>query len=246
MFSTPPTPNGGLHIGHLSGPYLGTDAFVRFQRMNGAEVYHLAATDDFQSYVARVRPTREAAPRPRSPQSYAAEIEQTLAAMDIHPDQINHTSTEPGYARGAAGVLHPAGRLRHWSPGEKARRLFDGETGQYLFEPYIDGGCPGCGNETGGNICEICGEPNFCVDLTDPQSAIGDGDPAPGHRSRGTPLPLHELREDLLAHHAVGRAPAKVRELANRVFSRDRSSTWRSPTPPTGASGPTRTTCPAR
>jgi hypothetical protein len=41
---TPPTPNGDLHIGHLSGPYLGTDAFVRFQRMNGATVWHLAAT----------------------------------------------------------------------------------------------------------------------------------------------------------------------------------------------------------
>ena len=52
VFSTPPTPNGGLHIGHLSGPYLGTDAFVRFQRMNGTRVWHLAATDDFQSYVA--------------------------------------------------------------------------------------------------------------------------------------------------------------------------------------------------
>src|SRR5262249_7445494 len=25
VFSTPPTPNGALHIGHLSGPYLGTD-----------------------------------------------------------------------------------------------------------------------------------------------------------------------------------------------------------------------------
>ncbi len=55
VFSTPPTPNGGLHIGHLSGPYLSTDAFTRFQRMNGAEVYHLAATDDFQSLGTGMR-----------------------------------------------------------------------------------------------------------------------------------------------------------------------------------------------
>ena len=31
VFSTPPTPNGDLHLGHLSGPYLGADVFVRFQ-----------------------------------------------------------------------------------------------------------------------------------------------------------------------------------------------------------------------
>src|SRR5580658_9504613 len=96
-FSTPPTPNGGLHIGHLSGPYLGTDAYVRFQRMNGAEVYHLAATDDFQSYVAE-RASREGCSPTEIAHRYAAEITQTLAAMDIHPDQINHTSREEGYA----------------------------------------------------------------------------------------------------------------------------------------------------
>jgi methionyl-tRNA synthetase len=35
-------------------------------------------------------------------------------------------------------------------------------------------------------------------------------------------LPLHELRADVLEHHHVGRAPARLRELANRVLARDR------------------------
>ncbi|HET7017657.1 MAG TPA: class I tRNA ligase family protein [Streptosporangiaceae bacterium] len=218
VFSTPPTPNGGLHIGHLSGPYLGTDAFVRFQRMNGAEVYHLAATDDFQSYVAECA-RREGRTPTEVAHSYAAEIKETLAAMDIHPDQINHTSQEPGYQEALQAFftrLVDSGLVTR----QEGPALFDGESGQYLFEPYVDGGCPGCGNETGGNICEICGEPNFCVDLTDPQSAIGPATPRQGSVERYT-LPLHELKADLLAHHAVGRAPAKVRELANRVFARE-------------------------
>jgi methionyl-tRNA synthetase len=217
-FSTPPTPNGGLHIGHLSGPYLGTDAFVRFQRMNGTEVYHLAATDDFQSYVAECA-RREGRSPAEVAQAYATEIKQTLAAMDIHPDQVNHTSREPGYQQALQAFftrLVDSGRVTR----EEGAALFDGETGQYLYEPYVGGGCPGCGNETGGNICEVCGEPNFCTDLIDPAPTIGSATPRAGTIVRYT-LPLHELHADLLEHHSVGRAPAKVRELAHRLFRRD-------------------------
>lgn len=219
VFSTPPTPNGGLHIGHLSGPYLGTDAFVRFQRMNGADVYHLAATDDFQSYVAECA-RREGRSPEQVAESYATEIKETLAAMDIHPDQVNHTSREPGYQEALRAFftrLVDSGKVTR----QEGPALFDGETGQYLYEPYIGGGCPGCGNKTGGNICEICGEPNFCVDLTDPQPTIGTATPRLGSIVRYT-LPLHDMAADLLEHHAVGRAPAKVRELANRLFAKDR------------------------
>jgi methionyl-tRNA synthetase len=219
VFSTPPTPNGGLHIGHLSGPYLGTDAFVRFQRMNGTEVYHLAATDDFQSYVAECA-RREGRSPEQVAHAYATEIKETLSAMDIEPDQVNHTSREPGYAEALQRFfsrLVDSGKVRR----QDGPALFDGETGQYLYEPYVGGGCPGCGNETGGNICEICGEPNFCVDLVDPRPTIGTATPRPGTIARYT-LPLHELRADLLEHHAVGRAPAKVKELADRLLRRER------------------------
>jgi len=219
VFSTPPTPNGGLHIGHLSGPYLGTDAFVRFQRMNGGRVYHLAATDDFQSYVAECARAEGRSPAEVA-ESYATEISETLAAMDIHPDQVNHTSREPGYQEALQAFftrLVDSGKVTR----VEGAALFDGETGQYLYEPYVGGGCPACGNETGGNICEICGEPNFCVDLVDPQSTISPATPRLGTIVRYT-LPLHELRSDLLEHHAVGRAPAKVKELANRLLRRDR------------------------
>ncbi len=95
-FSTPPTPNGGLHIGHLSGPYLGTDAFVRFQRMNGANVWHLAGTDDFQSYVAECA-RREGRSPAEVVAHYSAEIEETLRLMDIEPDHVTHTSRDERY-----------------------------------------------------------------------------------------------------------------------------------------------------
>ncbi len=218
-FSTPPTPNGGLHIGHLSGPYLGTDAFVRFQRMNGRRVWHLAATDDFQSYVAECA-RREGRSPAEVAAHYGAEIEETLRLMDIVPDQITHTSTDeryPGALRAFFTRLVDSGRVTR----RDGAALFDGETGQYLYEPYVNGGCPTCGTATGGNICEVCGEPNFCVDLIEPHAANGTAEPRADTIVRYT-LSLHDLRADVLEHHHVGRAPVRLRELANRIFQRDR------------------------
>ncbi|MGH3394352.1 MAG: class I tRNA ligase family protein [Streptosporangiaceae bacterium] len=218
-FSTPPTPNGGLHIGHLSGPYLGTDAFVRFQRMNGTRVWHLAATDDFQSYVAECARREGRAPEAVA-EHYAGEIAEALALMDIHPDQVTHTSRDeryPAALRAFFTRLRDSGLV---TPQEGAA-LFDGETGQYLYEPDVGGGCPTCGSPTGGNICEECGEPNFCVDLVDPRPTRGRAAPREGTITRFT-LPLHELRAEVLEHHHVGRAPARLRELAHRVFQRER------------------------
>jgi methionyl-tRNA synthetase len=218
-FSTPPTPNGGLHIGHLSGPYLGTDAFVRFQRMNGRTVWHLAATDDHQSYVAECA-RREG----RSPEEvavhYAADIAATLALMDIEPDQVVHTSQDELYRPALQAFFSRIigdGRI---VPAEGAA-LFDGDTGRYLYEPYVHGRCPTCGAGAGGNICEECGEPNVCVDLIDPQSSTGTVPPRAGTITRYM-LPLHELRADVLEHHHVGRVPVRVRELAHRIFARER------------------------
>ena len=219
VFSTPPTPNGALHIGHLSGPYLGTDAFVRFQRMNGATVWHLAGTDDNQSYVAECA-RREGRSPAEVAAHYAEEIVHTLRLMDIEPDHITHTSRDeryPGALQAFFSRLVDSGRVTR----QDGPALFDGESGQYLYEPYVSGGCPGCGTQTSGNICEICGEPNFCVDLVDARPATGSAQPRTGVLTRYT-LPLHELRADLLEHHHVGRAPARVRELANRIFQRER------------------------
>ena len=218
-FSTPPTPNGGLHIGHLSGPYLGTDVFVRFQRMNGATVWHLAGTDDFQSYVAECA-RREGRPPAEVAAHYGAEIEETLRLMDIEPDQITHTSRDERYPRALQAFfsrLVGSGRVTR----QEGTALFDGETGQYLYEPYVCGGCPTCGSPTGGNICEECGEPNFCVDLVKPRPSNGAAEPRAGTIIRYT-LPLHELRANVQEHHHVGRAPARLRELASRIFQRER------------------------
>ncbi|MCX4783110.1 class I tRNA ligase family protein [Streptomyces sp. NBC_01264] len=217
VFSTPPTPNGDLHLGHLSGPYLGADVYVRHQRLNGTKAWHLTGSDDYQSYVVAaaaadgVEPAEAAA-------HYSAEIAKTLELMDISLDQFTVTDTAPEYRSGLQDFFSrvvSSGRVAV----TEADALFDAENGQYLYEVDVKGICPGCASGAGGNICEQCGEPNVVTDLTDPVSALSSSAPRRGPVSRWS-LPLHEFREDLDAHHRLGRVPARLRELTDRLFRR--------------------------
>lgn len=218
VFSTPPTPNGDLHLGHLSGPYLGADVYVRYQRLNGNPAWHLTGSDDFQSYVEALADSEDTNPADVA-RRYSSEIAATLKAMDIEVDHYYVTSVDEGYTEGLRRYftrLTDTGRVRpKTTPG-----LLDGETGQYLYEVYVSGICPGCSGATAGNICEECGEPNLVADLGEPRSRLSDAAPRRADVERYT-LPLHEFAGVVADHHHRGRVPARLRELAQRVFARD-------------------------
>lgn len=217
VFSTPPTPNGDLHLGHLSGPYLGADVFVRFQRMNGVAAYHLTGSDDFQSYVV-ARAHQESSEPPQVAAHYAAEIRETLSLMDIPLDQFTVTGTDPTYRKGLqdffSRLVRSGAVQRRTDPA-----LFDAETRKYLYEVDVGGRCPNCASPTGGNICEECGEPNLCVDLVDAKSKLSGSEPVRGAADRFS-LPLLDFRETVLAHHRAGKVSPRLQDLAQRVFAR--------------------------
>jgi methionyl-tRNA synthetase len=219
VFSTPPTPNGDLHLGHLSGPYLGADVFVRFQRLNGTQAWHLTGSDDYQSYVVECA-RREGRQPAETAAHYSAEILETLRMMDIPLDQYTVTDADPDYRDGLRDFFSrvvESGAVRpRTSPA-----LVDGRTGDYLYEVDVSGTCPTCGERAGGNICEECGEPNLCHDLGDPTARGTDVAPRVGTATRYE-LPLHEFRDELARHHRLGRVPARLRELADRLWRRDR------------------------
>lgn len=219
VFSSPTTPNGDLHIGHLSGPYLGADVFTRFQRMNGVRVWHVAGSDDFQSYVAGTARHEGRTPA-ETAAHYSAEILATHRLMDIGVDQYTVSARDPGYQAGVQAFHARVAASPLVGPAE-GEALFDGETGAYLYEVDVAGGCPTCGSPTGGNMCEECGEPNFCADLLDPHATASDAAPRRGALVRQT-LALGAMSRQVELHHRLGRVPARVKELAARLFARER------------------------
>lgn len=166
VLAPPPTPNGDLHVGHLSGPYLRADIYARYSRMLGNETYYLCGFDEHQSYVNLKGRQIGLGPQ-ETADKFAREIEQTLSAANIQIDLIARPS-----------------RLAHHRPlveklfqqmqgeGRIVEReepcLFCNACQMYLFEAYVRGFCPHCNEPSGGNSCEACGQPNDCGDLRDP------------------------------------------------------------------------------
>src|SRR6185369_1967166 len=82
--AAPPTANGDLHLGHLSGPYLAADILTRHFRLQGVDTSFASGTDDNQSYVA-FKARVQGIPPQRLADDHARDIEATLRAARIEP-----------------------------------------------------------------------------------------------------------------------------------------------------------------
>ncbi|MFE3519314.1 class I tRNA ligase family protein [Streptomyces sp. NPDC059166] len=190
--ATPPTTNGDLHVGHLSGPYLGADVFSRAQRMMGHTALYASGGDDHQTYVVTtaqrlgVDPVELAA---RCNDEITGTLELADVAIDAftRPDDAYREEIREFFAE-----LYRAGRLvpRTWT------FPYCAETGRYLLEAFATGFCPECLAGTCGAICENCGHPNDAGSLLFAESTGAGGGSAKEPREvEILVLPLEEYRE---------------------------------------------------
>tara|TARA_Y100001947_G_C10349625_1_gene309989 strand:+ start:1122 stop:3158 length:2037 start_codon:yes stop_codon:yes gene_type:complete len=165
IFSTPPTPNGDLHLGHLSGPYLAADIYRRHLLGLGYKALHATGRDDHQTYVPAKALLEKSSPE-KTADKYAQAICETWQCYNIDLDFFIEPQKEGAYANFINKILqHLYDNSYLVTKTEDA--AWDSEQLNYLHEAYIRGNCPNCNNESDGNACEECGRPNQCIDLSD-------------------------------------------------------------------------------
>ncbi|HEV7368388.1 class I tRNA ligase family protein [Arenibaculum sp.] len=120
VFSPPLPPTGDVQLGARCGPPLGADAFVRFQRMNGVEAYHLTGSDDHQHAVARRARMAGGTPAAAAAR-HAQETLSALALMDVAPDLYATPAADPAYPAGlrafVSRLVSSGGIVRGMPPG---------------------------------------------------------------------------------------------------------------------------------
>lgn len=150
---SPPTPNGDLHLGHLSGPVLASDVCARAQKIMGNDVAFATSTDDNQTYV--VTTAQRLGVEPEALVKDAFETMTTslgLGGIDVdifvRPDE-DYTK----YVRDFFTHL--------WRHGAFDRRQidlpYDPQTGEYKAEAFVTGRCPTCLAHSRAGVCETCG-----------------------------------------------------------------------------------------
>ncbi len=212
--AAPPTPNGDLHLGHLSGPYLAGDVLTRYLRLRGVEARYAFGTDDNQSYV-QFKGQQLGLSAPVAADQFAHDIEATLQAAEIELDLFSRPNASPTHVPLVQAFfkrLYDSGKLVE----KEAPSPYCESCERYLFEAHIRGRCPHCRAATGGNSCEECGRPNDC-DLLDPVCTHCGTTPVPRPFKR-LYFPLSRYEKQLREFHLKVAMNPSLRSLCEQIL----------------------------
>ncbi|MEU8226551.1 class I tRNA ligase family protein [Kribbella sp. NPDC048915] len=213
-----PTPNGGMHLGHIAGPYLAGDVYARYQRARGRKVIFTSETDDSQTYVVASAGREGITPEELCKRSTAL-IQEALSAIGISIDGFGpFDQTYRATVLQYFGALHAAGVFRL----KTVRLPYLERTGEFMVEGLIEGDCPVCLTTSRGGLCETCCHPNNFDQLIDPHSTINPDDKLTYREATIMVLPLEEYREQLTEYHdrlAEHRRP-HIRQMLAELLSR--------------------------
>jgi methionyl-tRNA synthetase len=214
---SPPTPNGDLHLGHISGPYSGADVFTRARRLRGDDAELLLGSDVHQSYL------------PEKARELGDDVHAVAARFD---DDIERLFTRLGLAnrqfvRPQESAFHSAlvqgFFLRLYATGAIEARetpsLYCGACSCHLVDAYVTGTCPHCGNDDcDGNLCERCAWPNSCVDLIDPRCNLCGDTPTTSTLLRLV-FPLSAYADTLRRYHESAVLSPQLEALCDELLA---------------------------
>ncbi|MFF0482936.1 class I tRNA ligase family protein [Streptomyces sp. NPDC004435] len=168
---SPPTPNGDLHLGHLSGPVLNSDVCARSQKVLGHDVAFATSTDDNQTYV--VTTAERLGTTPEALIQHALDsVTKSLELAGVDCDLFERPDADyTAYVRSFFTRLweHGAFDLR------EVELPYDAATGEYKAEAFVTGRCPTCLAHARAGVCEACGLynlPGALLPVADTASAL--------------------------------------------------------------------------
>lgn len=214
--AAPPTPNGDLHLGHFSGPYLSADFYTRYLRQRGVRAEYACGSDDHCMFVERMG-ARLGMTGEQAADHFIGLIEESLesAGVDMHVFMQARTSK---HFRPRVEALF----RRLWAAGRielrEAPAPFCAGCDRYLFEADIAGRCPHCGAGVTGNTCEDCGRINDCIDLVD-AACTACHEPAATRTASRLVFPLSQWTEAVRGYHRSATMSARLRAFAERALA---------------------------
>ena len=172
-----PTPNGGLHLGHIAGPVLKMDVIARYLRMRGNSAKLISGTDDYESYVLlKAKQTGEAPEE--VVRRFHATIRSDLESLDIIPDEFIYPSGSRWnvlYERWNTRVMQKLVDSGHTIVREEPV-LYSQNAERFVTGCWLLGECPECRTPSAGYTCENCSAVFSPQRLQQPSDRLGHDD----------------------------------------------------------------------
>ncbi len=170
-----PYANGKFHIGHIM-EYIQADIWVRFQRMNGAQVDFVCADDAHGAAI-----TIAAENAGVTPQAFVAEIaagrKPYLDGFHIAFDNW-HSTDSPENHQLAQEIYRDLRDKAGLIATRSVEQFYDAEKDMFLADRFIQGECPNChAKDQYGDNCEVCGAVYAPTELINPYSALSGAKP---------------------------------------------------------------------
>ncbi len=214
--AAPPTPNGPLHLGHISGPYLASDIVARYLKSKQVTVSSHSFTDDHQNYVNEKAQSLQT-DYDEFQTTQRSRIQKAFRNLNIKFDDFFEPRTDKKYqtkvVEFAARALN-AGIIQK----ELLPLPYCSHCDIFLIDALINAKCPECHSSSRG-ACESCGIVVSPAALLEPSCArcnkSSEFQEVEVHTfslSRFLPLITDDLKNQFL--------PIRLRKLVERVQSK--------------------------
>lgn len=213
--AAPPTPNGPLHLGHISGPYLAADSIGRYFSLRGSQVKSSSGTDDHQNYVER-----QASLRKQSLENFVSEQRQRilkgLDAFQIKFDEFLEPRKDVQHRETTIIFLQ---RLLERKIAHRVSIDFPycEACDIYLSDAYLAGQCPDCTASSSG-ACESCGQVYSASEILSPSCAHCKS-PASHRQAQVVEFPLSEYFHTIQKDLDRLNLPKRVQEMLQKFHS---------------------------
>ncbi|WP_194922902.1 class I tRNA ligase family protein [Catenulispora pinisilvae] len=215
VISPQPTPNGPLHVGHLSGPFLAADLAARAARAAGEDVVYFCGLDPHQNY-SLARADQLGMPVPDMLKVFGDRIHRAMELAGFDFDLFSDPTTDADYRAAVPELL--TGLLASGAVQEKETPVaLCSACKRTLHHVRVTGSCGICGEGAAGGCCEGCGGFTSALNLVDPISSCCDA-PAEFTTAVLPVLILEDLREPLREAWLTEQLPAWVRQVLDHYL----------------------------
>jgi len=163
-----PYANGEIHLGHISSTYLPADIFGRYLKLDGKEVYHLCASDDFGTPVLIETEKKKIKPEEYVKYWHDKDLED-FKSIGIIFDTFSQTSSRTNihFVQYVFNVLKNRGLIHE----KQVIQYYCEKDLKFLPDRYVVGRCPYCdATDQYSDLCEKCGR--IPDKILDPKCAI--------------------------------------------------------------------------